>query len=318
MGTDPPRTGGFMDVLKLLDLWILMTLCIKVSRFQKKLFCKLNDVLMADLSRILVFVLTDVPLDVMEEALGGGEREIVAATTAPPGVSAQTTSPSLTKPLILSQFESTSMPEERFFKNRKPWEKSSGDIQEISASSTNSTLTSGYRSDVEFLDDAYYDYNSTPDPEEQRVQTGGSAQIRSKNQPAYRHVTDTYETKAAKPAARSPSAMRRNVDAHAPSSGETGNAKVASDAGEVWWVREGHQDDVDDVAVETRVVDSSIAPPALMDTNAPKVQRRSKGAVWLEIFNFYFVKIVTTSVKACIVTHPSPNSYYCNVTTVKK
>lgn len=223
------------------------------------------------------------PLDVIEEALDDGERETDASTNAPPGVrgptadkklsgvNAQTPSPGLTQPSVRNEL---------VFKNGQPWEKSSGDIQELSASSTNSTLTSGYRSDDEFLDDAYYDYNSIPFPREQQVPAGGSAQIRSKYQPAYRHITDTYlsppvETKATIPVTRSPSAMRRNIDAHG-----SVRAKVTSDAGEVRWVKVGHQDDV---SVETRVQDGDVTPPDFMNTNAPrqpKLQRRSKGGVW--------------------------------------
>ncbi|XP_057187267.1 uncharacterized protein zgc:66455 [Triplophysa rosa] len=236
----------------------------------------------------------EVPLDMIEEALGGGEQVTDAVTHAPSGVggvtadiklsdvNVQTTSHGLTKPLIFAPFESTSVANELVFKNRQPWEKSSGDVQ-VSASSTNSTLTSGYRSDVEFLGDEYYDYSSIPVPREQQAPAGGSAQIRSKYQPAYRHITDMYlsppvETKATKPVARSPTAMRRNVDAHARSSGKPGSvrATVASDAGEVRWVRVGQ---VDDVAMETRVQDGNITPPVFMDTNAPrqpKLQRRSK------------------------------------------
>lgn len=267
------------------------------------------------MSRIFVFLLTEVPLDVIEEALGGGERETDAVTNAPSAVggitadiklsdvNAQTTSNGLTKPIIFTQFESTSVANGLVFKNRQPWEKSSGDVQEVSASSTNSSLTSGYPSDVEFLEDADYDYSSIPIPREQKTPAGGSAQIRSKYQPAYRHITDMYlrppvEIKATKPDAQSPTAMRRNVDAHSLSSGKTGSvrATMASDAGEVWWVRGGQ---VDDIAMQTRKQqDDDIKPPVFMDTNAPrkpKLQRRSKGGVLKQHFtliSLYFVKIV--------------------------
>ncbi|XP_056620861.1 uncharacterized protein LOC130434611 isoform X4 [Triplophysa dalaica] len=189
----------------------------------------------------------EVPLDVIEEALGGGERETDAVTNAPSAVggitadiklsdvNAQTTSHGLTKPIIFTQFESTSVANGLVFKNRQPWEKSSGDVQEVSASSTNSTLTSGYPSDVEFLEDTHYDYSSIPIPREQQTPAGGSAQIRSKYQPAYRHITDMYlrprvEIEATKPDARSPTAMRRNVDAHSRSSEKAQNQQTITNA----------------------------------------------------------------------------------------
>ncbi|XP_073670696.1 uncharacterized protein [Paramisgurnus dabryanus] len=221
----------------------------------------------------------EIPFNVMEEALGG-EPEMDAVTDAPLGlrgvepdikllgVNVQTTS----KPLILTQFGFTSRVNKLSFDNRESWEKSPE-----SPSSTNSSphvLASGYHSNVAFTDDGYYDYTV---PGEQEPLAGGSSRIRPEYQPAYRNITEISLSphvmqEASNSVARSPSAMRRNVDAHARKT-KPARAKVTSDAGKVHWVRVGHQDDV---AVETSGTERSITPPGFSNTIAPKLQRRSK------------------------------------------
>nr|XP_055060332.1 uncharacterized protein zgc:66455 [Misgurnus anguillicaudatus] len=221
----------------------------------------------------------EIPFNVMEEALGG-EPVTYAVTNATlglrgveadlklSGVNVQTTS----KPLIPL---STSMVNKVSFENRESWEKSPE-----SPNSTNSSphiLASGYHSNVAFTDDEYYDYSSVAIPGEQESPAGGSSRIYSEYQPAYRNITEiSLSPHAAQEAtnsvARSPSAMRRNADAHARET-EPARVKVTSDAGKVRWVRVGHQDDV---AMETRGTESSITPPGFIDPRQPKLQRRSK------------------------------------------
>ncbi|XP_051559482.1 uncharacterized protein zgc:66455 [Myxocyprinus asiaticus] len=251
------------------------------------------------------------PVDVIEEALVGN-KEVDKVTNAPPDlrgvaadvklsmVKAQTSPPALTNPVIFSQFESTSVSNELSIEE-EPWENSPSGNQEASSGSTDSTprvFTSGYYDDVGFIDDLYHNDNSIAIPQEnagrwtaesrKRQPKDGSAQVRSKYQPAYTRMANiTLST--VKPAARSPSAMRRNVDAQSlsPSETEPARAKMVSDVEEVRWVRVGQQDDLDDVSMKATVTDSAVTPPALLDphegsstnihaTRQPKLHRRSK------------------------------------------
>lgn len=226
-----------------------------------------------------MFLFTDVPVDVIEAALGGDEDETDAVTDAPPGLNTQTTSV-LTRSVKTG---SNSVTNQLPFGKRESWEKSPGD-------SAPRVLASGYDSDVASDDDAYYDsyFSATPQegagewaPETQQNPAGsGPGRIRTRYQAAYTNLTDTLSTNthmphirtdAVKPTARSPSAMRRNVDAQARSSDDTDRAKLGSDDGEVRWVRKGQRDDGKDVS--TKMTESSVT----LETQ-PKLHRRSKGA----------------------------------------
>ncbi|XDV15731.1 hypothetical protein PO909_015747 [Leuciscus waleckii] len=226
----------------------------------------------------------DISID-RRAALGG---ETDAVTGAPPGLNNQTTSSGLTGS---GTFRTTSVTKELHYGKRESWEKSSGDSTTDSAPRF---LASGYDGEVSSDDDAYYDTNfyATSQegagrwgPETQQNQPGsGPSRIRSRYQAVHTHLTDTLGThtrkphiwtEAVKPSARSPSAMRRNVDAQARASDETepDRAKMASDVGEVRWVRVGQRDDGEDVSLEMAGTESSVTLDA-----QPKLHRRPKGA----------------------------------------
>ncbi|XP_051983311.1 uncharacterized protein zgc:66455 [Xyrauchen texanus] len=248
--------------------------------------------------------------DVIEEALVGYE-EVDTVTNALPDlrgvtadvklsmVNAQTSPPAPKKPVIFSQFESISVSNELPIE-KEPWKNGPSGKLEASSGSTDSTprVSPGYHENVGFIDDFYYDDNSNAIPQENAGRwaaeshkpqpKGGSAQVRSKYQPAYTLMPD-FTLSTVKPAARSPSGMRRNVDAQSlsPSETEPARAKMVSDVGEVRWVRVGQRDDMDDVSVKATVADSAGTPPAHLDphegsssnfhdTRLPKLHRRSK------------------------------------------
>ncbi|XP_077102031.1 uncharacterized protein LOC143753529 [Siphateles boraxobius] len=216
--------------------------------------------------------------DVIEAALDGDETD--AVTDAPQGLNNQTTS-GLTGS---GTFGTTSVTNELHYGKRESWEKSPGDSTTDSAPRV---LASGYDSEFSSDDDAYYDNNFSEGasrwaPETQQNQLGsGPSRIRSRYQAAHTPLTDTLSThtrmphiwtEAAKPVARSPSAMRRNVDAQARASDETkpDRAKMASDVG-VRWVRVGQRDDGEDVSMETTGTESGVSLDA-----QPKLHRRPK------------------------------------------
>ncbi|XP_051746247.1 uncharacterized protein zgc:66455 isoform X2 [Ctenopharyngodon idella] len=233
---------------------------------------------------IPVLVYEDIPVDVIEAALGDDEDETDAVTDAPPGLNTQTTSSVLTRSVKIG---SNSVTNELPFGKRESWEKSAGDSTVDSAPHV---LASGYNSEVASDDDAYYDDNFFAASQEgagrwaaetQQNQPGsGPALIRSRYQAAYTNLTDTLSanthmphirTEAVKPTARSPSAMRRDVDVQARFSDETepGRAKMASDVGEMRWMRQ--RDDGKEVSMKATVTESSIT----LDIQ-PKLHRRSK------------------------------------------
>lgn len=235
-----------------------------------------------------MFLFTDIPIDVIEAALDGDEVD--AVTDAPPGLNDQTTSSGLTGS---GTSGTTSLSNELHNGKRESWEKSLGD-------STTDSAPRILAYDVSSDDDAYYDNNfyATSQegagrwaPETQQNQPGsGPSRILSRYQAAHTHLTDTLSThtrkphiwtEAVKPSARSPSAMRRNVDAQARASDETepDRAKMASDVGEVRWVRVGQRDDEENVSMEMTGTESGVTLDA-----QPKLHRRLKGAV--TVFTF--------------------------------
>lgn len=239
-----------------------------------------------------MFLFTVVPLDVTEAALD----ETDAVTDAP--LNSQTTSSGLTGS---GAFRTTSTNELHYGK-KESWEKSPRDSATDSAPRV---LASGYDSEFSSDDDAYYDNNFSATSREgasrwaaetQQNQPGsGPSRIRSRYQAAHTHLTDTLSThtrmphiwtEAVKPVARSPSAMRRNVDAQARASDETepDRAKMASDVGEVRWVRVGQRDDGEDVSMETTGTESGVTLDA-----QPKLHRRPKGAVAFFTFKKHYV-----------------------------
>lgn len=235
---------------------------------------------------------TALSIPLFTDTLGGDEAD--AVTDAPPGLNDQTTS-GLTGS---GTFGTTSVTNELHYGKRESWEKSPGDSTTDSAPRV---LVSGYDGD----DDAYYDNNfyATSQegagrwaPETQQNQPGsGPSRIRSRYLAAHTHLTDTISThtrkphiwtEAVKPSARSPSAMRRNVDAQAHASDETepDRAKMASDVGEVRWVRVGQRDDGEDVSMETTGTESGVTLDA-----QPKLHRRPKGTVTVFTFKNHYV-----------------------------
>ncbi|XP_067261183.1 uncharacterized protein zgc:66455 [Chanodichthys erythropterus] len=229
--------------------------------------------------------------DMIEAALGGDEDETDAVTDAPPSLNTQTTSQTTSVLTRSVKIGSNSVTNELPFQKRESSIKSPVDPPTDSAPRV---LASGYDRDVASDDDdAYYDdyFSATSQeragewaPETQQNQPGsGRARIRSRYQAAYTNLTDTLSanthmphirTEAVKPTARSPSAMRRNVDAQARSSDETepDRDRMGSDVGEVRWVRKGQQDDGKDISTKVTVTTES---SVTLDTQ-PKLHRRSK------------------------------------------
>lgn len=240
------------------------------------------------LSHDSVFFLIDIPADVIEAAFGGDGDETDAVTDPPPGVrdvtadfqpsgvNTQTASAGLTSSVKFGSSVTNELP------LLESWEKNPA------TDSSPRALASGYHSNGAFDDDdddAYYDDNFH---ETQQHQTGsGPAQIRPIYQAAYTEISDvalSAHTRMphVKSAARSPSAMRRNVDAQAHSSGQTKpvGARMAPDGG-VRWVKVEPRDDGEGVSIGMTATESSVTLPVMQ----PKLHRKSKGAV---TFLFFF------------------------------
>ncbi|XP_016395930.1 uncharacterized protein LOC107729761 [Sinocyclocheilus rhinocerous] len=219
----------------------------------------------------------DIPVEVVEAELGDDEDETDAITDSPPavrdvtadtsGVSTQTPSAGLTSSVKFASSVSN--------------EKSSRDSSPL-------ILAPGYNSNDVVDGDAYYDDHFFAASQEaagrwaaetqHKQPKSGAAQIRPRYQAAYAGVSDmtlSAQTRMplVKPAARSPSAMRRNVDAQAHSSGqiEPVRARITPDAGEVRWVKVGQRGD-EGVSIEMTATKSSVTLPVIQ----PKLQRKSK------------------------------------------
>ncbi|KAF4118318.1 uncharacterized protein zgc:66455 [Onychostoma macrolepis] len=102
---------------------------------------------------------------------------------------------------------------------------------------------------------------------QQDQRKSGAAQIRPRYQAAYADVTLSAQTRMpqVKPAARSPSTMRRNVDAQEHSSGQTElvRARLTPDAGGVRWVKVEQRDDEEGVSIEMTATKSSVTLPVI-------------------------------------------------------
>ncbi len=196
--------------------------------------------------------LTDIPVDGTEAALGDDEDETDAITDSPPAVNTQTPSAALTS----SGKFGSSMTNEK-------------------SPSSPRILAPAHDSNDVVDDDAYYDDNF--------IAASHEKSKKPRYQAAYADVSDmTLSTQTRmphiKPAARSQSTMRRNVDAQAHSSGQTEpvRARLTPDAGGVRWVKVGQRDDDDEgVSIETTATESSVTLPVIQ----PKLHRKSKGAV---------------------------------------
>ncbi len=212
--------------------------------------------------------LTDIPVDGTEAALGDDEDETDAITDSPPAVNTQTPSAALTS----SGKFGSSMTNEK-------------------SPSSPRILAPAHDSNDVVDDDAYYDDKFIEASHEKsggraaetqhNQPKSGAAQIRPRYQAAYADVSDmtlSAQTRMPhiKPAARSQSTMRRNVDAQAHSSGQTEpvRARLTPDAGGVRWVKVGQRDDDEGVSIET-TTKSSVTLPVIQ----PKLHRKSKGDV---------------------------------------
>ncbi|XP_050969198.1 uncharacterized protein zgc:66455 isoform X2 [Labeo rohita] len=224
--------------------------------------------------------LYEVPTDVVEAAFDDDGDETDAVTDPPPGVrdvtadsqpsgvNTQTTSAGLTSSVKFGSSVTNELP------LLESWEKNP------TTDSSPRALVSGYHSNGAFDDDddddAYYDDNFY---ETQQNQAGsGPAQIRPIYQAAYAEISDVTlsahtRMPRVKSAARSPSAMRRNVDAQAHSSGQTKpvGARMAPDGG-VRWVKVEPRDDGEGVSIGMTATESSVTLPVMQ----PKLHRKSK------------------------------------------
>ncbi|KAK2909307.1 hypothetical protein Q8A67_005144 [Cirrhinus molitorella] len=229
----------------------------------------------------------DIPVDVIEAALGGDGDETdlvtdtppdvrdVTADTQPSGVNTQTTSASLTSTKL-----GTSLTNELPVES---WEKNP------TTNSSPRALESGYHGSSAFDDDAYYDDNFFATAQEEAGQwatetqqnqpKSGPAQIRPRYQAGYSHVSDMTlsahtHMPHAKAAARSPSAMRRNVDAQAHSSGQSDavRARMVPYAGGVRGVKVEQRDDEEVIFMEMTATVGGVTLPVTQ----PKLHRKSK------------------------------------------
>ncbi len=246
--------------------------------------------------------LTDIPVDGTEAALGDDEDETDAITDSPPAVNTQTPSAALTSS---GKFGSS-------MTNEKSPEDSSPRI-----------LAPAHDSNDVVDDDAYYDDNFIAASHEKsggraaetqhNQPKSGAAQIRPRYQAAYADVSDmtlSAQTRMPhiKPAARSQSTMRRNVDAQAHSSGQTEpvRARLTPDAGGVRWVKVGQRDDDEEgVSIETTATESSVTLPVIQ----PKLHRKSKGAIsFLTIRKHYILHKESIFIRFI---------FYCNIIFMK-
>ncbi len=232
--------------------------------------------------------LTDIPVDVIEAALGDDEDETDAITDSPPAVRDVTADTSAVNP----QTPSAALTSSVKFGSSVTNEKSSG-------GSSPRILAPGYNSNDVVDDNAYYDDNFIATSQEEAGRwaaetphnqpKSGVAQIRPRYQAAYADVSDmtlSAQTRMphVKPAARSPSTMRRNVDVQTHSSGQTEpvRARLTPDAGGVRWVKVGQRDDEEGVSIEMTATKSSVTLPVIQ----PKLHRKSKGGYFFYLF-FY-------------------------------
>uniref|UniRef100_A0A8C1NNG7 CUB domain-containing protein n=1 Tax=Cyprinus carpio TaxID=7962 RepID=A0A8C1NNG7_CYPCA len=211
--------------------------------------------------------------EVIKAAIGGDEDETDAVTGPPPGVRGVTADiqPSDVNTQTTSVRFGSSVTNELPLGKRETWEKNPGDS---TTDSSPRVVTSGnYSNDAVDDDGAFYDENvfamsqkeaqhnqleSRPAQIHRRYQAANS-QISEMTLSAHTHVPHV------KPAVRSPSAMRRNVDAQVHSS----RARMAPDAG---GVRVGQRDDEEGVSMETTATESSVTLPVIQ----PKLDRKSK------------------------------------------
>ncbi|XP_026085215.1 uncharacterized protein LOC113060466 [Carassius auratus] len=213
--------------------------------------------------------------DVMEAALGGVEDETDGVTSPPPGVrdvtadirpsgvNTQATSTGLTN-------SGSSVTIELPLGKRETWDKNPGDS---TTDSSPRVVVSDYNINDAIDDDDdddVYDENflvtSLKQTETQHNQPeSGPAQIRPRYQGAYSQTSDMTlsahtHVPHVKAVTRSPSAMRRNVDAQARSSDQTEQVRART------------AEDEEGVSMETTVTDSSITLPVIQ----PKLHRKSK------------------------------------------
>ncbi|XP_016139776.1 uncharacterized protein [Sinocyclocheilus grahami] len=218
----------------------------------------------------------DIPVEVIEAALGGDEDETDAVTGPPPGVrdvtadaqpsgvNTQTTSAGLTNTVRFGSSVTNELP----LGKRETWEKNPGD-------SSPRVVASGYHGNDAVDDDENFFATSQEETQHNQPESG-PAQTRPRYQTAYSQISDMTlsahtHVPHLKAATRSPSAMRRNVDAQAHSSSQTElvRARTAPDAG---GVRGGPRDDEEGVSMETTATYSSITLPVMQ----PKLHRKSK------------------------------------------
>ncbi|XP_073698649.1 uncharacterized protein [Garra rufa] len=211
----------------------------------------------------------DIPVDVIAALDGDGD----AVTDSPAGVrdiTADTQESGLNRQtpagLTSSVKLGSSLTNEFPVGKRESWKKNP------TTNSSPHALASGYHGNDAIDDDAYYDDDDFfAAPQEKAGQwaaetqknkpKSGPAQIRPRYQAAYGQVSDmalSAHTRMphAKAAARSPYAMRRNVDAQAHSSGqsEVVRAKMAPGAGGVRGEKVGHWDDEEGISMEMTAI----------------------------------------------------------------